>query len=206
MDTCRISPETFACQCGTEILVKHRSWNCALECRRRMADRELRRWNRTPPKLDWLLTITNVPPRDSKPWSYFMRSLRGRWELTAGGIVIPGGVEPRTVEYARILELGAKHGMRHYHLAIRGDLPSQHHLSNLAKHFGYGFKVDVRRITNVEGIKSYLLSYLLKASGEEGRRKISYSRNFWEHDFTYRPYVEFIPEHKGGPHIHKWRR
>ena len=202
MSTRHSAPRSYSCQCGSSCHIEHRSPNCFPECRKRWADSIIRRF--TPmPKIDWLWSVTGVPFDDRKMWDWTMRSLRGRWELTAGGIVIPGGVEPRSIEYARFLERGELHGAPHYHLLIRGDLPSQHHTSNLLKHFGYGFITDIRRVTDPEGIRGYLLNYLTKASGWEGRRKIAYSKNFWEK--IYKPYVDLIPESKGGPHVHHWR-
>jgi hypothetical protein len=203
---CNIPHRKYICICAPGIKVEytaqHRGWNCNdPEHRKARARQELRRFDANP-KVDWLALLTNVPFNDRENWQHLVRSHRGRWDITPGGIVIPGGVEPATFEYCRVEELGLKTGMRHYHIAIRGAEILEPRWKAHAKHFGYGWFAKIKPAYDIHGIKRYLFNYLVKAKGEPGRRKITYSRGFWEK--PYHPYVDYIPESKGGKHVHRW--
>ncbi len=82
-----------------------------------------------------------------------------------------------SLEYARVLERGTRSGMRHFHVLVRGQKVPHIVLVGLAHLFGFGQVGHVGDVYS-EGGGWYVAKYLGKSGGEEGRRKVSFSRRY----------------------------
>ena len=114
-----------------------------------------------------MATLTNVPKvREiaSLAFSQLIRDIRVRYAL----------------EYARFIEVGAKTGMLHYHLATIGDYIPQRWLSSRASANGFGRVVDIRACYGA-GPQFYLSKYITKEGAPLDWRKVSFSRGFPRH-------------------------
>jgi hypothetical protein len=81
------------------------------------------------------------------------------------------------LEYARFVEVGAKTGMLHYHLAQRGDFIPKFWLSSRASANGFGRIVDIEACSG-RGPAFYLSKYITKEGAPLDWRKVSFSRGF----------------------------
>ena len=177
-----------------------RSWNC-LACRQGMANKWARRFVDAQPER-WF-TITNVP--DDKTvcrlkWQQYIRAVRHGYGLRrdraqvfldvaykiakAMGVHLSASQQSRLlsevrqghdIEYARVLERGQLHGMRHYHVLYKGNRISHLVIVTLAVLFGFG-RVGHEGPIRDEGGSWYVAKYLGKSGGEKGWRKVTTSR------------------------------
>lgn len=111
-----------------------------------------------------MITLTNVPRKRETArlaWHELAEDIRARGEL----------------EYAKFVEVGAKTGMIHWHLAQRGDFIPQRWLSARAEANGLGSVVDIRKCYG-EGPSFYLSKYITKEGAPVDWRKVSFSRGF----------------------------
>jgi hypothetical protein len=111
-----------------------------------------------------MITFTNVPKvREiaSVAFSMLVRDIRAKYAL----------------EYARFVEVGAKTGMLHYHLAQRGDFIPKFWLSSRASANGFGRIVDIEACSG-RGPAFYLSKYITKEGAPLDWRKVSFSRGF----------------------------
>ncbi len=179
------------------------SWECG-ECRAAISQKYARRAQEGVP--DWMVTITLVPSNRKVAqlqWQHMVRALKqgfGRrnreWErlkvhildvatsmrqevpedvmLSLRSSVIAG----YTFEYFRVLERGAKSGMRHWHLLLRGSLIPHLVLAGMTSMFGFGKVADIRPVYDGEGAGYYVGKHLGKSGGESGWRKVTSSRRY----------------------------
>ncbi len=178
------------------------SWECG-ECRPIVAERASRHANSG--EADWLLTITNVPDNREEcrsKWQQYMRALRQgygkrlsswmRLKCVMSGIAEKMGkkisatewrllrsesIRGHRLEYFRVLERGGKHGMRHYHVLVRGPWIPHLLAIGMASLFGFGQVGNVKEVYS-DGVGYYLGKYLTKSGGEYGWRKTGSSRGY----------------------------
>lgn len=115
---------------------------------------------------DRMITLTRLPDTKERARIAFTNLIR---DIRAEGI---------RFEYARFLEVGSKTGMRHYHMAQRGDFVPKHFLSARAEANGLG-KITYIEKCYGEGPAFYLAKYITKDSAPAGWRKVASSRNFF---------------------------
>lgn len=174
---CNYVPQLLRCQCGLQVVTRHHSWTCLdPACRAR----EAWRWKRrlASVHIERFITITNVPLDDYRPWKDLIRAIRCRWKVGAGGERARGHSTKRRFEYVRVLELGEKAGMRHYHVGQRGDYLPKAELRTLCKAHGFGWIDDIEEVRDQTQCQAYLAKYLTKAAGTPGERKVTTSRGF----------------------------
>jgi len=184
------------------------SWNCET-CRKKLTRKWGHRFAAANPER-WF-TVTNVPGDRAKTrllWSQFVRALRsgyGNRSDTARRFLVGANIIARrmgvavsrsqwslllrevqsghTLEYARVLERGAKTGMRHYHVLYKGQRISQLVVLTLAEIFGFGYVGHEGPIYS-EGGAWYVAKYLGKSGSDAGWRKVSCSRKMLERVVT----------------------
>jgi len=118
-----------------------------------------------PPENLRFFTFTNVPEDPARArfcWQRLIRMFRRYFRF----------------EYLKVIEVGARTGMHHWHVLIDcdRDIP-KNWVGRMAGRFGLGYIVDTKRISN-KGIVGYLCSYLSKAGCPEGFRKVTSSKGF----------------------------
>ncbi len=179
------------------------SWDCG-ECRDAISQKYARRAQEGLP--DWMVTITLVPSNRKVAqlqWQHMVRALKqgyGRrdreWETLKGHIsAVAKSMEQEvpealwlslrksvsagyTFEYFRVLERGAKSGMRHWHLLLRGNLIPHLVLAGMTSMFGFGRVADIRAVYDGKGAGYYVGKHLGKSGGESGWRKVTASRKY----------------------------
>jgi len=129
------------------------------------------RWRQRVSMVPWtlMLTLTLVPETQAgarAAWSKMTRFLKAHGMRT----------------YLRVMELGPKGGMRHWHVLIDAPWIEQRELSEVALGAGLGSIVWVSRVKDREGATYYLLGYVFKSLGvtngrQDGWRKLTVSRN-----------------------------
>lgn len=82
------------------------------------------------------------------------------------------------MEYCRFLEVGSKTGMKHFHIAQRGDFVPVRWLSARAEANGLG-KIVHAEACHGAGPQFYLAKYITKEASIPGWRKVAASRHFW---------------------------
>jgi hypothetical protein len=114
-----------------------------------------------------MITLTNIPPDKIAAYHGFQQLVR---DIRAEGM---------RFEYCRFLEVGHKTGMRHFHLAQRGDFIPVKWLSIHAAANGLGKIVHAEKCYG-EGPAFYLAKYITKDEVIlPGWRKVASSRSFF---------------------------
>ncbi len=151
------------------------------------------RWRQRVSMVPWklMLTLTLVPDDQAaarKAWQRVARWLRSKGMRT----------------YLRVMELGPKGGMRHWHVLVDTAWVSQPDLSDFCAKAGLGSVVWVSLVKSREGATYYLLGYVFKSLGVEderqrGWRKLTVSRNIpsWKKVLAAR---HDLPEGRAGDH------
>jgi len=71
-----------------------------------------------------------------------------------------------TIQYLRAAEVQQR-GAIHHHVLILSSLPlTRNRVSRMAKRAGYGWMVDVQRITSTKAAAAYVAKYVAKAAGQ----------------------------------------
>jgi hypothetical protein len=153
-------------------------------------------------------TLTLVPddPEVAKhAWKDFVQAIRYGWKVGRGwraGERYAGHKAHRVFEYVRVLEYGAAHGMKHYHVAHHGSYVPQAEMSTLWEAQGGGRIVDTRTVQTPGMLLHYLTDYLSKGGMQRGERKISVSKGLWPNG---RPSVRDLTVDVDGEHRHAWQ-
>jgi hypothetical protein len=114
-----------------------------------------------------MITLTNIPHDKAAAYLGFQHLVR---DIRAEGI---------RFDYARFLEVGHKTGMRHFHIAQRGDFVPVHWLSVRADANGLGKIVHAEQCRGA-GPQFYLAKYITKDDFSlPGWRKVASSRGFF---------------------------
>jgi hypothetical protein len=114
-----------------------------------------------------MLTLTNIPHDKAMAYLGFQQLVR---DIRHEGM---------RFEYARFLELGQKSGMRHFHIAQKGDYIPQRWLSARASANGLGRIVHIEKCYGA-GPAFYLSKYVTKDRFSlPGWRKVASSRGFF---------------------------
>jgi len=115
-----------------------------------------------------MITFTNIPLDKTSAYLAYKQTIR---DIRAEGI---------RMEYCRFLEVGAETGMRHFHLAQRGDYIPKRWLSSRASANGLGRIVDIEKCYGA-GPQFYLTKYITKDEIPlpPGWRKVASSRGFF---------------------------
>jgi len=143
-----------------------KAWSC-MEHGPRLAWR----WRTRVSMVPWALMLTlTLVPEDR-------RKARVAWAKMRGFLKARG-----MITYLRVMELGPKGGMRHWHVLVDCTFVDQGELSTYCASVGLGSVVWVSGVKDREGAVSYLLGYVFKSLGvtderQEGWRKLTVSRN-----------------------------
>lgn len=114
-----------------------------------------------------MITLTNIPLDKTEAYFGFKQLVR---DIRAEGM---------DFEYARFLEVGDKTGMRHFHLAQRGDFIPVRLLSKRASANGLGRIVHAEQCRGA-GPQFYLAKYITKDDFSlPGWHKVASSRGFF---------------------------
>ena len=114
-----------------------------------------------------MITLTNIPQEKSAAYLGFKQLIR---DIRQEGI---------RMEYVRFLEVGSNTGMRHFHLAQRGDFIPVRWLSQRAAANGLG-KIVYAEACRGAGPAFYLAKYITKDDNSlPGWRKVASSRGFF---------------------------
>jgi hypothetical protein len=116
-----------------------------------------------------MITLTNIPQDKAEAYLGFQHLIQ---DIRREGIKF---------EYCRFLEVGAKTGMLHFHIAQWGDFIPKFWLSSRAAANGLGKIVDIEACHGA-GPQWYLAKYITKEAGLPGWRKVASSRKFWPAD------------------------
>jgi hypothetical protein len=114
-----------------------------------------------------MFTLTNIPHNKTEAYLGFQQLIR---DIRAEGMAI---------EYARFFELGSQTGMRHFHLAQKGDYIPVRWLSKRASANGLG-KIVYAEECYGAGPAFYLGKYITKDDFSlTGWRKVASSKHFF---------------------------
>lgn len=113
-----------------------------------------------------MLTLTNIPTDKARAYLGFQQLVR---DIRQEGM---------RFDYARFLEVGHQTGMRHFHIAQRGDFIPVRWLSVHAAANGLG-KIVHAEACRGQGPSFYLAKYITKDAAVPGWRKVASSRGFF---------------------------
>lgn len=114
-----------------------------------------------------MITLTEIPEDKSRATFAFQHLVQ---DIRREGI---------RFDYARFLEVGDQTGMRHFHIAQRGDYVPKFWLSSRASANGLGRIVDIEKCYGA-GPAFYLAKYVTKDDFSlPGWRKVASSRGFF---------------------------
>lgn len=144
-----------------------KSWSCIIHGRINAY-----RWRTRLGVVPWSLMLTLTLVSENREVAASQWLAMRRW-LKARGM--------RT--YLRVLELGEKNGMRHWHILVEGiEYVDVDGLREASKRAGLGERVHAMRIRKREAALRYVVDYLTKSLGSDrsrtsGWRRITTSRN-----------------------------
>ena len=113
-----------------------------------------------------MFTLTNIPYDKTRAYLGFQHLIQ---DIRREGM---------KMEYCRFLEAGHETGMRHFHLAQKGDFIPVKWLSRRASANGLG-KIVYAEECYGAGPAFYLAKYITKDAGLPGWRKVASSRGFF---------------------------
>ena len=166
-DKCKYSTWYYAnVKTGEKLPFNCGSWSCP-QHQRGVAWKWANRLATAHPER--MVTLTNIPLEKQAAYLGFQQLVR---DIRAEGI---------RFEYCRFLEVGAKTGMLHFHIAQWGDFIPKFWLSSRASANGLGKIVDIEACHGA-GPQWYLAKYVTKEAAPDGWRKVASSRKFWPAD------------------------
>jgi len=138
-----------------------KSWYCGVH-----APLQSWRWYKRTEMIPWttMYTLTLVPEDKKKAaqaWTSMVRWLKKETGMTV---------------YLRVMELGKRGGMRHWHILTDGRPAQNALLSAQASRLGLGRVTWVSFVRNTKGATWYLLGYVTKSLGVYDRRNSGWRR------------------------------